>query len=383
MQTAKSRPLVFTPSRGPTLGAELEVWLTDPETRDIVPRGPDVLNHFGEKSKFKPELFSGIVEINTGVCRNISELRADLSASIEELVAYGDKVGFAPASSGTHPFANYHKTEVSKGERYTNHIARIAWPMRRLLICGLHIHVGVDSGEKAIAILNALPAFFPHMMAVASSSPYWQGNDTGMASSRLKIFETLPTAGLPPVINNWNEFVRLMRTLVNAEAIKTVREIWWDVRPHLEYGTIEVRICDAPPTLDEVIAVAGFIHALVGWLGDLYDKGHEMPSLREWTLKENKWRAARWGRDANMIRNERGLQESVTTHLRHMVYEVTPMAETIDAVAGLEAIETILTHGPSYERQRRVFERTHDLRAVVDALAYEFRNNKPDPRGLP
>jgi hypothetical protein len=163
------------------------------------------------------------------------------------------------------------------------------WPARRLQIFGIHYHVGVRSAEKSIAIANALQFYLAHLLALSASSPYWEGHDTGLASCRVQVFEGLPTAGLPPVIENWADFEQFMHTLVAAEAIKTIREVWWDVRPHPNFGTVELRICDAMPTLREVAAVGALVQCLVHRLDTRLDAGELLYIPREWTIRQNKW----------------------------------------------------------------------------------------------
>jgi carboxylate-amine ligase len=245
------------------------------------------------------------------------------------------------------------------------------------MIFGLHVHVGVPNGEKAIAIFNSLSTFLPHLLALSASSPFFDAVDTGLASARVKIFETLPTAGLPYRLLNWAEFQRFMITLVNAKAIETIREVWWDIRPHPGFGTVELRICDGLPTLDEVIALTTLIQALVVWLSDQYDEGMYLPIHRHWIVRENKWRASRWSIDAEIIIDEEGNQQPLSECIEELIDTVTPAAEKLGSYNELMKVRDFMKIGPSFKRQRQIYEATGDFRKVVEGLVDELRNNKP------
>ena len=264
----------FNGSSGPTLGVEVELQIIDPETRNLVSGASAILERAGDVNNLKPELIQSTIELNTDVCADVAAVRGELSTRLRELFTRCDGLGYQLASTGTHPFSRWADQDITDKERYHLLANRCQWPARRLMIFGLHVHVGIESGEKAIAIFNALTTYIPHLLALSASSPFFQGEETGLASCRVKIFESLPTAGLPYRLLNWAEFQRLMITLVGAGAIESVREIWWDIRPHPEFGTVEVRICDGLPTLNDIIAMTALIQALVVWLGDQYDQGH-------------------------------------------------------------------------------------------------------------
>jgi len=239
------------------------------------------------------------------------------------------------------------------------------------------VHVGVESGEKESAISNGLTTYLPNLLALSASWPFFNDADTGLASCRSKIFESLPTAGLPYRLLNWAEFQRLMITLVSAKAIESIREIWWDVRPHPNFGTIEVRICDGLPTLDEVMAVTALIQALVVWLGNQYDEGEYLPLHRHWIVRENKWRAARWATDAEIIVDEDGNLERLDESLARLVEAVTPVAKQLGSHVELQGVGAMLRTGLSYRRQRRIYDETGDYAEVMKALVREFRENAP------
>ena len=296
----------FHASQRSSLGVEWELQLVDRRTRQLVSAASEVLAEMGRghpdgHPKAKHELFESTIEIITGVCGTVAEARADLAATVAELDALLAVRGLAPVCAGTHPFSDWRDQTISPNPRYAKLVEDVQWPARRLLIFGVHVHVGVRSAEKAIAIANALSTYIPHFLALSASSPYWKGSDSGLASSRSKVFETLPTAGLPYQLAGWPEFEQLMTTLIRSKAITSFREIWWDIRPHPDFGTVELRICDGLPRLSEITAVAALSQCLVDWMDGLVDRGDPLPVPKGWVVRENKWKAARYGLDADII----------------------------------------------------------------------------------
>lgn len=369
--------LPFKGSPRPTLGVELEIQILDPETMNLTSGSVDLLARLNagraEHPKIKQELTQSTVEVITGICDDVPHARRDLTESLRTLYEAGDELGLAFAMAGTHPFAQWRDQKIFPNERYDHLVNKIQWPARRLLIYGLHVHVGVGSGEKAIAISNALTTFIPHLLALSASSPYTDFEDTGLASVRSKIFEGMPTAGLPFRLANYGEFQAFMNTLIHAGAIESVREIWWDIRPHPSFGTIEVRVCDCPSSLTEVCAITALIQSLVVCLGTYYDEGHYVDLLRAWIVRENKWRAARNGLDAEIILDNRGGQAPLREEIGSLLEDVAPFADALGCRTDLEAVRTMLRDGVSYERQRRVYAETGSLEAIVRSLAAEAR----------
>ncbi|MFQ5752069.1 MAG: glutamate--cysteine ligase, partial [bacterium] len=323
----------------------------------------------------KPELIQSTIDLNTDVCANISAVRMDLTERLNKLFEICDDLGYELACAGTHPFSKWAEQDITPKERYHMLVDRCQWPARRLMIFGLHVHVGVPSGEKAIAIFNSLTTFLPHLLALSASSPFFDSDDTGLASTRVKIFETLPTAGLPYRLLNWAEFQRFMITLVNAKAIESVREVWWDIRPHPGFGTVELRICDGLPTLNEVIALTALIQALVVWLSEQYDEGMYLPIHRHWIVRENKWRAARWSIDADIITDEDGNLKSLSQEIEKLLELLSPVAKRLGSHDELMHVHDIIKIGPSFKRQRKIYEETHDYKKVMDVLIKELREN--------
>ena len=369
-------PIPFTSSPRPTLGVEIELQIVDPSTHNLKQGSVELLDRLGgEHPRIKQELTQSTVEVITGICETVADSVADLTGSMRELYGLGDELGLAFASAGTHPFGQWRDQKVFPNDRYQDLVERIQWPARRLLIYGLHVHVGVASGEKAIAVSNALSSYLPHLLALSASSPFVDFEDTGLASTRSKIFEGMPTAGLPYRLANYGEFQRFMNTLVRAKAIQTIREIWWDIRPHPTFGTLEIRICDAPSTMRELASLVAVVQCLVVALGERYETGAPLRVLKPWILRENKWRAVRHGLDADVICDNDGDHGPLREQVPDLLARLEPVAERLGCLAELRDTHRILDEGGSYERQRRTYARTKRLPDVVAALSAELRES--------
>lgn len=374
--------IVFSGSDRPTLGVEIEVQVVD-ESGALATdtAATKILSTLDDSEGFKHELLECTIEVITGVCPNVQAVRTDLRTKVDQLIDASEDLGYRILCTGTHPFSAWADQTVSPDPRYHRLIEDCQWTARRLLIFGVHTHVGLGSGEEAMAVGNSLATYIPHFLALSSSSPFWQGRDTGLESIRSKIFESLPTAGLPYMMSNWGEFQRFMRTLIGAGTIRSIREVWWDIRPHPGFGTIELRICDGIPTMDELCAMVALSQSLVVWLGERYNAGLEIPTHKAWTIRDNKWRAARYGLDAEIIRDEDGNLVSLRRSITDLVDLLCPTAERLGCLEDLTRVHTILDRGTSATRQREVHAETHDLAAVVDSLVEEMKSGTP--RALP
>lgn len=376
-------PIPFNASERSSLGVEVELEIVDRESRNLASAASAMLEELGaghpggDHPKAKHELFECTVEIITGICTTVAEAKDDLGSTLKEVTAAAERRGLAVLCSGTHPFSDWHDQQVSPDPRYAKLVDEMQWLARRMQIFGVHFHVGVRSAEKSIAIANALTAYIPHFLALSASSPYWHGRDTGLASARSKVFENLPTAGLPYRLDDWAEFEQFMQTLVNAQAITSIREVWWDIRPHPDFGTVELRICDGIPTLSEVAALAALAQSLVEWLDTLLDQGHTLPVPREWVIRVNKWRAARYGIDAEIIGDDQGTRVPIDRSIRALVEQLSPVAAGLGCLDELTANLATLDHGPSYVRQRRVVDAGGTTVDVVDALIHEMAADRP------
>jgi glutamate---cysteine ligase / carboxylate-amine ligase len=372
----------FNGSERSTLGVEVELQIVDQETRALSSGATGILDAVGAElpgghPKVKHELMESNLELITGVCETAAEARADLEATLGEVVQAAAELGLALCCAGTHPFSDWADQRITANERYQRLVAEMAWPARRLNIFGIHCHVGVRSGERAIAIANAASAYIPHFLALSASSPYWMGKDSGLASIRSKVFEALPTAGLPQQMADWSEFEAFMTTLMRAGTISSIREVWWDIRPHPTFGTVELRICDGMPTMSEIATVAALSQCLVEWLDTLVERGYTLPCPRAWVVRENKWRAARHGIDAEIILDESGKVAPLRVALTDLVEELAPVAKRLKCTDELAGAGRILDHGPSYIRQRRLVAAGGSLPDVVASLVDELRTDRP------
>ncbi|HEV8323235.1 MAG TPA: glutamate--cysteine ligase [Myxococcota bacterium] len=372
-------PVEFKGSPRPTMGVEVELQLVDAQTRDLCARAPDLLAALEDPVHFKPEVIASCVEVVTGVCDTAADVRRDLAPRLARLRAAAAARGVRLAATGTHPFARPAEQRITDSDRYRRLLDSMQWPARSIVIFGLHVHVGVPTGARAVALVDALAAYIPHLLALTASSPFWCAEDTGLASVRAKIFEALPTAGLPPRLGDWNEFMRFLDALRRAHSIESIREVWWDVRPHPGFGTVEVRCCDAVNGLDGVVAVAALVQALVVWLGErLGDGGGAAEAavpVPEWMVKENKWRAARHGMDARLLTDTSGTVRPVRAEIEALLGALEPVAARLGGGAELAGVARLLREAPSYARQRQALAARGGLAGVVDALADEFEGS--------
>ncbi len=371
----------FESSATSTLGVEWELQLVSSATRQLTSGASEILAELspdGEHPTAKHELLESTIEVITGICSTVAEATADLAGTIAQLRPLVEARDLKLMCAGTHPLTDWATQTISPSPRYAKLVEDMQWLARQLQIFGVHVHVGVRSPEKVIPIVNALTAYVPHLLALSASSPYWIGHDTGLASARSKVFEGLPTAGLPYQLGGWDEFERYMETLLSTGTIGSIKEVWWDIRPHPTFGTVELRICDGLPTMQEIGMVAALSQCLVDQLDRELDKGYTLPTPKGWVVRENKWRAARYGLDATIIRGEDEQTVPVRDALRELVHDLGPTSQRLGCVEELAAVEAQLETGASYQRQRAVAA-AHDgeLTAVVDSLIAEFDAGRP------
>ncbi|MFI9451176.1 glutamate--cysteine ligase [Amycolatopsis sp. NPDC052450] len=372
----------FTPSRRSTVGAEWELALVDRRTGELSSVAEQVLDAVrpeGEEEhpKIKQELLLNTIEVISGICDTIAEVKADLNESLDVVHSVLDPLGVELFSAGSHPFSTWYQQKVTDKERYAKLIDRTQWWGRQMLIYGVHVHVGVDHRDKALPILDALLNYAPHLQALSASSPYWGAEDTGYASNRALMFQQLPTAGLPFQFRKWTELESYVDDMFTTGVIDHFSEIRWDVRPAPHFGTIEMRVCDGLPTLEEVGAIAALTQCLVDDFNSRLEDGEILPTLPPWHVQENKWRAARYGVDAIVILDAAGNERLVTDDTYDLLERLEPVARRLDCVDELRSVETILAYGPSYLRQRAVAKHYNgSLRAVVASLIAEMRDGK-------
>ncbi|WP_329058618.1 glutamate--cysteine ligase [Amycolatopsis sp. NBC_01480] len=370
----------FTPSRRSTIGAEWELALVDRRSGELSSVAERILDQVrpdgaAEHPKIKQELLLNTIEVISGVCTTVAELKADLTESLDVVHKVTDPLGVELFSAGTHPFSNWYQQKVTDKERYAKLIDRTQWWGRQMLIYGVHVHVGLDHRDKALPVLDAMLNYAPHLQALSASSPYWGAEDTGYASNRALMFQQLPTAGLPFQFAEWSELERYVADMFTTGVIDHFSEIRWDIRPAPHFGTIEMRVCDGLPTLEEVGAISALTQCLVEDFSTRLDNGERLPTLPPWHVQENKWRAARYGIDAIVILDAAGRERLVTDDIADLLDRLEPVARRLDCAAELRDVETILACGPSYLRQRAVAKQYNgSLKAVVASLVAEMRD---------
>ena len=368
----------FTGSPRPTLGVEWELALVDRVSRDLRndadPLFEAVQRHYGgETPHVHKELLKNTVELVTGICDSVPQAMDDLRASLQVVRDAAGPMGIDLISAGTHPFARWGEQQLTDGARYSELIDRTQWWGRQMLIWGVHVHVGISSVHKVFPIMNALLTHYPHLLALSSSSPIWAGQDTGYASNRAMMFQQLPTAGLPFQFTRWSEYEGFVEDQMVTGIIDHINEIRWDIRPAPHLGTIEIRVCDGVPTVRELESIVALIHCLVVDLDRRLEDGETLPSLQPWHVQENKWRAARYGLDAEVIVSADNSERLVTDDLYDLLGRLEPIAAELGCARELAQASEIPRRGASYQRQRAVADATGgDLRAVVDSLVHEL-----------
>lgn len=370
----------FATSARSSVGLEWELMLADGETGDLAPRAPEVLADLEERTSLERytvtgELLTNTVEVTSGVGDTVAAAVDDIADAIAAVRAETTPLGVELLCAGSHPFAQWFDQQVTDKTRYHKLIRRTQWWGRNMMIWGIHVHVGVEDVNKVFPIINALAVYLPHLQALSASSPFWAGERTGYASNRSLVFQQLPTAGLPWPLETWAQFEGYLDDLVGTGVMEDATEVRWDIRPAPRWGTIEVRACDGMSTLPELAAVAALVQVLVEHLSRQLDEGRELLTLQPWFVRENKWRAARYGLDARVIVDREGTQVPVAEHLRGVLEEVADIAVELKCARELAGIETILDEGASYARQLLVADAADgDLREVVQHLIREFRS---------
>lgn len=372
----------WNPSRGATIGVEWELQLVDTSTRMLRQDAREVLaalpglTEEGEHPKIRHELMQSTIEVVTGICSTVSEVKDDLSATIAQLERITGRRGTMLACAGTHPVSDWRDAKMAPIQRYAELVEQMQWLARRIQTFGVHVHVGIRDGSKAIPIVNALAAYLPHFLALTASSPYWNGQDTGLASSRAIVFGGLPTSGPPQPLTDWTEFEEYMDTLLRAGTIRSIKEVWWDIRPHPDFGTVEIRMFDGVPTLREIGMTAALSQSLVQLLDSQLDRGYKLPTPPAWVVRDNKWRATRYGLDAIVITDDSGSTAPLRDELYELTRELQPVADRLGCGPELGVVTEVLDSGASYERQRAIVASGGGLGDVVDALVTEFAEDR-------
>jgi len=371
---AKYEEIPFLSSGFLTLGVEVELQIIDYKSLDLSPCADQVITAFSDPEKLTQEIFQSMVEIRTAKCGSVSEVEKDLTYSFDRLQAVGNALGVTFSGTGCHPIAKYTDRIVTDLDRYKDLIDRNQWIARRLSICGLHIHIGMKSGDDCIKHINFLTKFLPHFLALSASSAFWQGMDTGLSTCRPTMFESMPTAGHPYILKDWQHFEQLVGTLKASHAIKDIKDLWWDIRPSPKFGTLEIRVCDGTASLSETLAIVAFAQLLCRMMDDIVNLTKERP---EWIYRENKWRAMRHGLEADIVLDESGRNRPIRDDITYWLGILEPYADAHGCGKYLSVLEEMVKRGNSSQRQKTVFEETDSLNDVIKHNIREFQKRKP------
>jgi len=363
-------PYLFNANDRHTLGVELELQLVDRETGALSNSVNPILDQVPEKwrDSFKPEFMQSYCEINTGVCHTVADVERDLTEKLTWAYETAEQRGLTFLWGGTHPFSRWDEQQISPGDRYAWLLDTMQDVARRLVVFGLHVHVGVDSGDKAIQMCDRLLRHLPTMLALSTSSPLWCGRDTGMMSYRSKVMEALPTAGLPHPLRNWSEYVWLVDHLIATDFIRSIREIWWDVRPHAGFGTVELRIMDMPMNMRHLLGLVAMAQSMIASISDNIDKGAYLYDSHPMIAKQNKWHAVRYGLEATFVDFDTMLAVPARQMAKRMIDNCSPMAERLGCLEQLNYLHEVIEHGTSAHHQRRIWQDTGDMNEVVRYL---------------
>ena len=369
------RKINFHSNDRPTLGIEVELGLVDEKTLALSSSFAQLAQALPSAGpmQIKPELMQCVVEVITGVCETVDQAEADLTEKITALEAAADASGLRLWWGATHPFSRWREQQVTPDERYHQLVELLQELARRLVTFGLHVHVGVDSGDKAVMICDRILRHLPTLLALSASSPFWEGRKTGLQSHRSKVMEGLPTAGMPTLMRNWSEYVWLVHHMVDTGFINTIREIWWDVRPHHNFGTVEVRVCDMPGNLQDTLAIAALIQCLVKALSDEIDGGTYQHDCHPMMVRQNKWRATRFGTGAQLVDSYTYQVVTVAQVVDELVDKLTPVAANLGCEHHLEHCRQIAASPSWADRQMSILAETGSAEEVVRQLTETSR----------
>jgi carboxylate-amine ligase len=357
-----------------TLGVEEEYMLLDGETLDLVQHVEAVLAATAGhelSDQVNPELMQSVLEIATPVCRTPAEVEAELRKLRSYVVGLATDRGMRVGSAGTHPFSLFERQRITARDRYRHLVDQLQYIARRELIFGLHIHVAVDDAEKAVQIVNGLLAHLSHLLALSASSPFWRGELTGLASSRQMVFAAFPRSGPPPRFRDYADYAEVVGQLEKTGCIKDYTHIWWDIRLHPRFGTVEIRVCDGVTRVEDAVALAAYCQCLVKLYSERYAVGAEIPSYHRILTTENKWLAARYGLEAPVMDLATGRRNRVPVAqlVRRTLRELEPHARELGCERELEGITEILRQGNGADRQRRIWNENRDVTEVVREIA--------------
>ncbi len=351
-----------------TIGIEEEYQIIDPESRELTSYVQELLNRGRVvlADQIKTEFLQSQVEVGSRICQDVKEARQELVRLRRSLFELTEAHGLTVAAASTHPFSSWKNQQITEGERYTQHVQKLAELARRMLVFGMHVHVGIEDRDLMIDVMDQARYFLPHILALSTSSPFWHGRETGLKSYRSIVFQSLPRTGPPPAFTSWSEHQQFVETLLKTRSIDEPTKIWWDIRPHPKYPTLEFRVSDICTRPDEAVCIAALIQAIVAKLIRLRQVNQSWRRYRHHLITENKWRAVRYGLDGKLI--DFGRQEEVDTRalIRELREWIDDVLDELDSRQEVDYLETILEEGTSADRQLAVYRQTGSLDAVVD-----------------
>lgn len=360
-----------------TLGVELEFQVIDRESLLLTPRASEIIEQIN-RPNVKPEFFQSSLEVITGICKTVQDAEKTLKQSLGFVRSCAADLALKISSTGTHPEADYRDRLITPSKRYNDLMDRNQWIIRRMAVYGIHIHLGMRSGDACIKYHNFFLHFVPHLLALSASSPFWHSLNTGLACARPTMYESMPTSGMPHIMKNWKQFEKMYQMMVNTGSIKTIHDLWLDLRPSPELGTLELRMCDEPATLSEAMAIAAYAHMLALWYEDHQEEWEEKhKTLKRWLFRENKWRAIRYGLKGEMILATNKKTIPIHQDISYWLDKLKPYAIKLGYQEYLKTLNAILVKGNSSERQIKVFEQTQNLRAVTRHNVSEFEKGEP------
>jgi len=363
----------FKSNRNFTIGVELEFQLLSPENMELVPAAPALLKKVpvNLRERIKQEFIQSMVEVTTDVCSSMDEVEEDLSSTIRILESLCQKENVVTFAASLHPYSKARDQRLSSNERYKEILDELQIVGRRLITQGLHVHVGLPDGQTAIKVFDQIRIFLPLLLALSTSSPFFQGEDTGLYSYRSKLFNALPRSGMPEPLGSWENYTKLIDLMRRAAIIKDPRDIWWDVRPHPHFGTIEIRICDLPSSMADILAITAMIHVLVI---ELATDSLSCPVSHRAVITNNKWNALRRSVDGKYVEPYNLRQIPTRDALLDLVERLRPASEDRGSERHLKQIKNIIKRGTSAHCQRRLYAQSGSFPEMIKAMRKEFWN---------
>ncbi len=366
-------PLHFQGTDRPSIGVEIELQIVDPITWDLVPRAQDILDLCKARglTHVKAEIHQSMLEVDTRVSQDVKECRACLESTLTSLFSIAEELGLCISVSGTHPFQNWSERQIYPTPRYVGLHDKFRWLAKRMNVYGLHVHVGVSDAHKAIGISREVTRFLPHLLALSANSPFWHGEFTGMQACRPNIMESFPSGGIPPYLESWGDLEAYYETLMRAKVLTSPKDLYWYVRPNMQFGTIEFRICDAMSSLDDLMAIVALIQSLVVWL-DSNEHAWGWDLKQHWIAPENLLIAARDGLQGMIVTDLSGTRKQIKGEVSTLVDKLIPLAQQLNGYDELLYVKTILKNGNGASRQKEIFKKSRSLPAVVEQCSKDF-----------